>query len=420
MSKKVISDKAEIKKKGFWARLQANFFVRLLIALILSSVVWLTINTMYVNPPGEQKFNVTLYQLNKSTLENRNLELRTETISGSVDVYFRGRQEDLDAINYREIEAFIDFGKITGSDDTRLDVELQTAKLENVSIARIDPAFVTINVEERETRIIDITVRFTGEPADGFYRTGYSYTPATNTFSARKSLVNQIDRVEVVIDQSGLAGNTVIYQQCRIYRNDGNEMKRPGWEQSVAVSLEISKDVQVKANVTGSPAEDHYVRYTTISPENVRINGTKEALEQVDVLYTDVLDIAFSRQDISRALPLIMPNNVRLSNNTLPRAVIDVTIYKNQYTQDIALSKNRIELINCDEEYRYEVVESEIPLLLKGKVDDIAGIDPGDVSAVVDVKGLAAGTSAVKAIVNLPDGIISVNDVLVNVIIAKK
>jgi len=418
------ADNADAKsKKGIkdlLNRIQANFAFRLFFSLLLAVLTWATINTMYVNPPGSRIISTALTQLNRGVLDSRGIELRTEAIRSYVDIHLKGRQEDLDRLSAGDFDAFIDFFSVEGIENTSLDVELISSRTENVSVVLIEPSVIPVDFEWRTTKFFDIDVQFVGELEDGFYLSGFTRFPTTKSFTARESLINLIGRVEVEADLTGVAGNTVMHQQCRVYSTDGFEMNRLGWEQVVDINLEVSKEVPVIANVTGSAADDYYVRYITTVPETVRINGTKEALEQVENLYTDTLDLRFSRESVSQERALQLPNNVRLSNGALPRALIDVTIHRYQYTQDISLSKNRIELINSHDEFRYEIVENEIPLILRGKIDDIANLDQNQVSAVVDVGGLPIGTHAVATIVTLPDGISSINDVLLNVIIANK
>ena len=418
MSKTDSGKKTDGAKQSIFARVQSHFVFRLFLSIIIAIIVWLTVYTSYINKPGDKRINAPLMLLNRSALDNLNLELRTENFRSSVEVYLIGREEDLDKIQQGDIEAYIDFADVTGVNDTSLKVGLQSANTKDVKIQEIDPPTIPIAVEARQTKWFDIDVRFSGELPDGLFLTNYSRFPTTRSYTGRESVINRIDQVYVEIDLNKVAGNSVFHQQCHIIGADNKEISHIGWEQIVDVTLEVSKDVPVIPNVTGSPAEDYYVRYTTVTPETVAINGTKEALEKVDSLFTDSLDIAMSRQSISTERAILLPNNVRMSQDKLPRAVVDVTIYRYQYTQDVSLSKGRIEIINSQPDYRYEIVDNEIPLTLKGKVDDIANLDPSQISAVVDVSGLLPGTHAVSAIVSLPDGITNVIDVILTVIVA--
>ena len=414
--------KTNKNEKKLLSRIAGSFVFRLLCSLTTAVVVWLTINSMIINPPGEKTFNTPLTVLNRSSLENlgnHGIEIKNETFPNAVVVRIKGRQEDLDNITPNDFSAFIDFGGVTGAEDDSLPVELRATNTDNVTIVSIEPAAVPIDLEWRNSKIFDLAVKFTGELEDGLNLTSWTRTPATRSFTGRESQVNQISEVFVEVDLSGVYGNTVLHQQCRITDAGGRDLNRLWPEQAVDITLEVSKDVPVIANVTGSPAEDYYVRYITTTPETLRINGTKEALEQVDSLYTENMDINNFRQSVAQERAVLIPNNIRISANALPRAIINVTIFKYLYTQDISLNKLRVEIINKDEQYRYEIVESEIPLLLKGKVDDVTSLDSSQISAVVDVFGLTPGTHAVSTIVTLPEGVINVNDVLLTVIVAK-
>ena len=407
------------EKRGLISRIQASFIFRVFMSLVLSVCVWLTMNSSYVNPPGRKTFPVTLTQLHRSSLTNHNLELRNEIIKNSVTVDLKGRQEDIDAIVPSDFDAYIDFSKITGVEDKSIKVDLVSTKADNITIVKIEPSEIPIEVERRMTKTLNIDIKLNGEPADGFFLTNYSCNPPTKLFAAKESLIEQIDKVIVETDIEGIAGNMVLHKQCKVLDVTGAEMIVLGWEQLVDISLEISKDVKVVANVEGSPAYDYYVRYTTVTPETVRINGTREALENIESLDAGTVNIASSRQSVTKELTFMLPYNAKLTNSTLPRVVVDVTINKYQYTQDVSLNRERIDLINKRAEYRYEVVENEIPLLLKGKSDDIANIDPDLVSAVIDVGEFTPGRHAAKAILYLPAGIECSLNVLVTLIVAK-
>lgn len=402
------------------SKIAASFFFRLLSSFILAVIVWLVISTTYVNPPDSGSIPVPLSLVQRSALDNMGLELRTESFRNYVEISYKCRKEDLEKITQANFEAYIDFSNVTGVDVTSLPVEIKTSNTDNISITKVEPATIPIAVEKRISKPFDVQVQFNGELADGFILTGYTCFPSTRSFTARESMVNQIAHVDVDVDLSGLAGNTIMHQECRVVNGDGKEITMVGWEQVVDISLEISKEVQVVPNVIGSLEDDYYVRYIITTPETVRINGTKDALEQVDSLYTDTIDIGRSRQSVSQERALQLPKNIKMSQDALPRATVDVTIYRYQYTQNVALSKGRIDFINASDAYRYEIVESEIPLILKGKVDDIANLTQDQVSAVVDVSELTIGTHAVPAIVTLPDGITNVNDVMLTMIVARK
>jgi YbbR domain-containing protein len=406
------------EKQSLFSRIQNYFVFKALFSLFVALFLWLMINASYVNPPGTKTVYAPVTLLNRSALDELEIELKSGVFPNTVNVHVKGRQEDLDKLSPGNFEAVLDFAQATSAADTKLKVELRSANTENVSIVSVEPSEIPIELELRKTRTLDVEVQFTGDPADGFRLTNYTRFPSTKSFSGRESLVDSLGKVDVLVDITGLAGNTTVHQQCRVFDTEGKEIKRIEWEQVFDVTLEISKEVPVVADITGNPANDYYVLYTTVSPESVELNGTREALEKVDSLYAETLDIAQKRESITEERALLLPNNVKLSGDVPPRAVVDVTIKKYQFSLDIKLSKARVELLNRRPEYRYEIAEGEVALLLKGKGSDIASLTSDDISAVVNVAGLTPGTHAVPATVTLPEGIVGVNDVVLTVVIA--
>jgi len=420
MSKAIAANRPESKKNGIFSRMQANFLFRLLLSLLCAVSVWLTLNATLVNPPGTSTFQVTLTQLHRNELDTRNLELMTDPIRGAVVISLKGRQEDLDNLKYSDFEAAIDFAHVTDTDISELKVELISKNPENVSVVSIEPAFIPIVVERRVTKTFDIDVQLTGAPAEGFTQTGYTRLPSTKSYTGSESLINQITKVEIEVDISNLAGNAIFHKQCRVLNAAGGVIYRSGWEQVVDISIEISKEVRINAISSGNPPGDYYVRYMTVTPETVFINGTREALESVNSLDTEAVDIRNAEQNISVSQPLIIPKNIRLSNDAAPAATVDVTVSRKQYTMDVPLLKERIEYINSLSEYLYDINDSEIPLMLKGEVDDIADLDSGMISAVINVEGLGPGIHPVRANVSLPAGIEIVNNVMLDVIVTRR
>jgi YbbR domain-containing protein len=418
-----VNDKKTVKRakngEGLLSRIAQSFIFRLLISLILAVFVWLLLNAAVINPPGESYTTVNLRVLNRPSLDGKNLELGEEIeIPGTITVYDKGREEDRNNISRGNFEAVIDFANIMGVDTKSLPVILNETNTENVTVVRIEPSEIEIEVERRVTKPFNIDVIFTGDTADGFIRTGFTQYPTTRTYSDRESEIEKIDRVEAIVDISELAGNTVFHPMCVIYDHDGNEINRAGWEQAVDVTVEVSKEVPVIPNVIGTPATDYYELIRTATPETVRINGPREMLEKVDNLYTEPVNINGARDTVKHEMPLVLPNTVKMSMSDRASAEVEVAIYKYQYTQDIALNKSHVEFINTNSNLRYEIVESEKLLTLKGRIEDIASLSPDKVSAVVNVAGIYPGTHAVPAIVTLPDRIINVHDVILTVVVA--
>jgi YbbR domain-containing protein len=210
-----------------------------------------------------------------------------------------------------------------------------------------------------------------------------------------------------------------MHPECKIISVEDKEMDVLEWIQAIDVAFEISKEVQVVADVTGVPYDGHYILSVDVEPHTVYVNGTKETLVDTDKLYTESVDVTDERASVSLRKYIIVPGGLRISSNSSAQAVVNVSIDKYRHLE-VYISKSSISLINSDTsgDYIYEIANNEIPIIVRGKRNDMSEFDPESVSALVNVEALRPGTSSRPLIVKLPDGITLVGTPLVDVIVS--
>ncbi|MDR1059933.1 MAG: hypothetical protein LBL83_01685, partial [Clostridiales bacterium] len=407
-------------KQSLFSKLQGIFAFRLLFSVLAALVIWLFINTN-LNPASERSFYVLLTQKNQSSLEGKGLVLMNETIAPGVTVYVKGREEDLGGLTQGNFDVSLDFGKIEERGEKRVKLDLSVVDAKNISVLRMEPEEIDISVESITANQFDISPIWEGEPADGYELTGYTMVPRTQRIRGRESLVNQAAGVELRVDLSDLAGNRTAYLQSKVIDSAGEAMPVIDWEQSVEVSLEISKEVPVQPAITGNAAEEYYMLDCEVTPATVFVNGTSEALEGVDSVFTELVDITSARQSVSLSKLLVLPSGVSLtaSKNPLGQAQVDIEIARYEY-REFYISRSNIQLIDARENrrYKYEIVQSEIPIILKGKTNDLNAVTPDMITAVASVTDLNTGLHHVGVVVTLPDGVVGVQDAFLDVIVS--
>ena len=404
------------QENGIFFRIQNNPYLKVIVSFLVAVVVWLMVNTT-LNPPKETTINSTLRVINRQALTEKQLVLINENYQNSIDIHIKGRQEDLNKLSKRDFDAVLDFSKVNSVEDTTIQLDLPNFDLPNITITRIEPEEIAIELENLQYRMLDIDVELVGTPAPGFVCTGFTYSPMTEQFTDRESLISQIAKVKAIVDVGGLTGNETFRPQCQILDFDGEELRGIGRPIIVDVRVEISKEVPIVPDVTGKPESDYYVVSEVVVPQTVLISGTKDSLEKINEIYTDVLNIDKARQNVSATRTLIVPDTVRISTKSMKAEVdISVLIERQKYTS-ITLKREQIETVSssADRGYRFYIVQDEITLLLKGKKNDIDQLKQEDVNAIVDVTGLMVGTHSVPVIITLPNGILNINDVTMDV-----
>jgi YbbR domain-containing protein len=93
----------------------------------------------------------------------------------------------------------------------------------------------------------------------------------------------------------------------------------------IAVKLELvdEKDIVVRAETTGQPADGFEIYSTTVNPAKVRVRGPASYVGSLDSVPTGAVDISGAKEDVSaRQVPVSVPNAKASVFNT----VVDVAI----------------------------------------------------------------------------------------------
>ena len=400
--------------------LHLHVTLRVLLSVVIALLLWLTLYTS-INPPSDKELSVELYVRNRSSLEDKGIILMSEEFSRSVRLSLKGRQEDLDPLSANNFEATLDLSKINSVEDTRLSIDLVPTNVERVAVAQMTPSEILLDLDEYASKYIDINVHFEGEDKlpEGYLLTNRSWSQRQLLVKGSKSLVDQASHALAVVDIEGQAGNGNAHPECKIISVEGEEMNVNAWIQTIEVTFEISKEVQVRADVSGVPDSNSYILSIDVDPQSVYVHGYEDALAEIDSLYTERIDVTDERASVSMRKYIIVPGGLRISTRSPSQAVVDVVI--DQYRFDmIFISKSNISLVNSEQsgDYRYEIAQSEISVIVRGKRNDMNDLDKSSVSAVVNVEGLRPGTSSRPLIVTLPDGIRIAGDPFVDVIVS--
>ena len=425
-------------RKGWLANaLQYHVTLRALLSVAIALLLWITLYTT-INPLIEKEIYVALNVRGRNSLETKDLYLKNESFPNGVTVTLKGRQEDVEQLTSSNFVATLDLSKINSVEDTPLKIDMEPASIPYVPSYQVTPSEIPVDLEEIVTKQLDIEVNFLGSESllnQGLSLTDTSWSQRSLTIRDRLSLVSQASHAVAEVDLDGQAGNGRAHPECRIISVEGDVMDVPSWTQPIEVTYEISKEVQVIADVFGTPNnEDYYILSTEVNPQNVYVNGSEDALAAVGSLYTETVDVTGEKIDVngeqvevkgervslSMRKEIIVPNWLKITSSLSPtQAVVDVIIDRYRFVE-IYINKSNINIINSDTsgDYVYEIAQSEISIIVRGKLNDTNDLDPDEVSAVVNADGLRPGTSSRPLIFTLPDGISIVGQKFVDIIMS--
>jgi YbbR domain-containing protein len=125
----------------------------------------------------------------------------------SARITLRGREENIFSVLEDDLAAEADFEAVRGEGQYRVPIRVvrkgASVNIEPLEI-RVEPAEISVTLEEEVQRSLDVQPRLTGIPAPGFELVQYSVTPNRVQVSGPRSIVSDLTEVQTdTIDLTG-------------------------------------------------------------------------------------------------------------------------------------------------------------------------------------------------------------------------
>ena len=169
---------------------------------------------------------------------------------------------------------------------------------------------------------------------------------------------------------------------------------------AILIKLEYLKrrEVPVRVELSGTPAEGYRVVRAEVQPERVRIKGAESRVDSVTEIATTPIDISNLKKPIEKEVPIDLTRyNVQLEG-ALPKAIIDVE----PIAANFRIKNVDIRVISS---YKVRVEERSVTVLVRAAPKDIRSLDRSHVYALVDLNGKGKGKYSEPVRVMLPKNI---------------
>lgn len=406
-------------------RILNNFGYKIL-AVVLAILLWLTIINVIDPATPKQISGISVELLNKESLTD--LGYTFEVLEGNtVSITVTGPVSVVDKLTSADFYACADLSTISPlSDYVEIQVKCTKSSISthNLNIVLRNDA-VKLNIENRESRTMDVEVELTGTPASGFAAGDYDLSPMSIKITGAESTVESIARVVAQYDIEGVSMDISDNVKLRLYDEDGTEISTKGLilskeEVRLKVPILVKKVVPVNYAYTGTVKEGYKVSKITHSIENVVIAGTAatiEGIQSID-LPAELINISDINADTSYSVRIshYVPSNVKILSEVVSEVVVDV---EPLITKVFEIPTDKFELLNADEKLNYEFTKKSVSVTYSGLKEDIEAMAISGIVAKADVSGLTAGTRTVKVQFENTNNCTVVGEYTVPVVVSK-
>ena len=283
----------------------------------------------------------------------------------------------------------------------------------------------TINIENRESRTLDVEVNLVGNPASGYTIGDYDVSPMSIKITGAASMVDSVAHVVAEYDVEGASLDISDSVTLRLYDENDLPIDTEGLilsksEVRLKVPLLIKKVIPINYAYTGTVKEGYKISKITPSIENIVIAGTASAIANISSIDLPADLINVSDLDQSKTFTVrishYVPANVKIISDVLSEVQVDVEAL---VTKNFQLPTDKITIDNSNDAYKYSFSRNSISVTYSGLSADIENIAIAGITAKVDVAGLGVGTHSVKVALENTNGCTVVGEYTATIVISR-
>lgn len=316
-----------------------------------------------------------------------------------VTVIIKGTTSALRDISIEDIVATADFNDLMLEELIPINVTIQGSNLSAIQEITVTPLNILVSIEESTSKKFPIVPSSIGTVADGFALGTLTSRTETLTISGPKSIVDSIVRVEAEINIANLTTDTVMEATLICYDDDNNEIEQSlltfntGDSESVLVDVTIweSAYIPIELETSGEPEEGYQLISVTAEPTEIRVTGTQEVLDEIDVITIpgSALDISGESGKLDRVvdISLYLPDDVQLYD--VYSNTIAVTIQIDELgTKSIEIPVQSMIVYNNPQELglKYNGI-TDVMLTFTGLEEDLENLESSDIVVSIDLSG---------------------------------
>ena len=365
----------------------------LIVSVLAAMCLWVYVMTV-VNPDVDLVIgNIPVTFSGAEVLQEDHGLVITGDYQEFVSVHFYGKNADLKTLDQHkdEIKAVVDVSKVRSTKEYTMtyDITLPSA-VSASSITRADktPTSITFTVERQIRKSVEVKGDFSNvRIAEGFMLDSTSFDYDSITVEGPESIVGTIDCAQVTLDRSNVDKTITETVSYVLLDKDGNQVDTSGLTLSadaVEVTMKIVKYKVVPLEVEfidGGGATSSDVSYT-IDPETITLSGDATALEGVNTILLDNIDLsAIMKNEDTVLRQIIIPNN---ATNVSGEQEAKITLrIKNKEISTIRSSN--ITFTGVTEGLEAKSIAQQLQVTYRASSEDVKRISANNVRIVADM-----------------------------------
>lgn len=264
-------------KEKLTKKLTNNIGLKLL-SLLIASLLWVSV--INSQDPVE---TVTFHDVPVTVINEDSLAAKDkipEILEGdTITVVVEARRSICDKLTKNDIIATADFEKISLTDAVPIEVSVNGYSDHEAEIVRGMNQMMKLSLEDSVSKEFRVKIATSGEPASGYVTGSMVASPNMITLTGSSTQISNIKEVVLVVDITGISGESQISGVPIVYDMDGEVVSSSKVTMSatnVRVNIPVlkTKAVRITVHTTGEPATGYEVASVSYEPDSVTVAGT--------------------------------------------------------------------------------------------------------------------------------------------------
>ncbi len=417
-----------------WKNLLLDNWWLKLISLLIAFVLWVVV--INVDDPVDDKTfsNIKVNLVNTQLITDKNMVYEVLEGTGMLrSVTFEAPKSIREKIEAGDIVAEADLEELTTTDTVPIRFSCPKYN-QQVSNITGNIAYVKLNIEEKDSKWIDITYNIVGDVSEGYVINHISLDQNRMEIEGPSSKVAEVSKAVVDVNVAGISRDMSLSVDVHLKDENGKELNYSTIAKStdrvkVNVVVYATKEVPVEFEIVGEPARG-YAATGEIEMDypTVMVTGPDALLNNISsiVIPADIVDITDISQDLEMTVNLrrYLSSGLNFADKEFDGNVqIKVDIEK-LIEESLEITPRDVEIINKPTGMIVEdLEETKIPdLHIRGLEKDVSAVEVKDLNGTIDVMAwmeaqgievLTSGTYQLPVTFEFPDNVTQKDVVMV-------
>lgn len=379
-----------------------------LFSIAIAIILW-SMSPYNRDPYRDKVFrDVALNVMNEEKLAEKGLILSSD-IPDSYSFEVRGRTSNIQGLNEKDINVYLDLSRIKEPGDNRIPVDIRGIP-SNIQISQ--EYYIKLNVDRIVSKTVPVRLEVDEKSQEELAKRYSEVTPKFVEIKGAESIVNKVAYGRVFLSMNEEEDMQLIKQSLpvELMDKDDNPVEVKYIDQNPQFCIATvypSRTVPIDPLITGKPADGYVVVGSEISPGEVQISGLPEIINSLGTIRTELLDIEGASTDIKRELKLQDYEGVYLSPGEESSVQVLVRVEK---ITERTIEYEDIKIRNIPSGLKAEIEDTKISMTIRGPYSYVAAIKPDDIEVYVDLQGASKGRKFYSIRTeNIPEGVELVN-----------